>query len=94
MFDYTHLSPTVPTPSGPPVPITSTTGLRERIGELLGALPDPQPGSIILGLHGAMPVESQRSETFAKTFHHSSKPWIQMWEEEIFEELGKGQRGP
>ena len=59
-----------------------------ELGQRLGALLDPRPGSIISGSHGGMPSKGQRNEVYPEMFCHSPESWVQMWEEQIFQ---KGQ---
>ena len=65
-----------------------------ELARRLAALLSPEPGSVIMGMHGARPEKGLRVEAVRANSHgirmfcHSPESWAELWERDVF---GEGQ---
>jgi hypothetical protein len=58
-----------------------------KVARALAGLLSPEPGSVIFGLHGGLPVKGMRSRsTGGFGFSHSPESWKELWDGQIFDQ--------
>lgn len=57
-----------------------------KLARALAALLSPEPGSVIFGSHGGLPVKGTRMNSMGSvSFCHSPESWQKLWDGQIFE---------
>jgi hypothetical protein len=62
-------------------------GKQLQVAEALASLMSPLPGSLIFGMHVALPTKGFRTELFGRRssmFCHSPESWREMWDGPVF----------